>query len=153
MQLIGGRTAQEYDRRKSRRGAFWEDRLHATAVQDDVHFARCMTYIDLIMVRAGAVQHPEEWDISGDSVIQMPWQRKGVIHLAGLCRPLGASTVQRRTVRLKRIAEDKIGSTRRESAWTEAVGLETNLVSWSSRRIQVRVAFTDLWFAKTLSRC
>ena len=27
MQLIGGRTGQEYNRRKNRKGAFWEDRL------------------------------------------------------------------------------------------------------------------------------
>ncbi len=29
MQLIAGRTAQEYNQRKNRRGAFWEDRYHA----------------------------------------------------------------------------------------------------------------------------
>ena len=32
MQLIAGRTAQEYNNRKQRKGAFWEDRYHATAV-------------------------------------------------------------------------------------------------------------------------
>jgi REP element-mobilizing transposase RayT len=33
MQLIAGRTGQEYNQRKNRNGAFWEDRYHATAVQ------------------------------------------------------------------------------------------------------------------------
>ncbi|VAW65049.1 Transposase and inactivated derivatives [hydrothermal vent metagenome] len=32
MQLIAGRTAQEYNQRKNRKGAFWEDRYHATAI-------------------------------------------------------------------------------------------------------------------------
>jgi putative transposase len=32
MQLIAGRVGQEYNQRKGRRGAFWEDRYHATAV-------------------------------------------------------------------------------------------------------------------------
>jgi len=32
MQLIAGRTAQQYNRRKTRNGAFWKDRYHATAV-------------------------------------------------------------------------------------------------------------------------
>ena len=32
MQLIAGRTAQEYNQRKDRQGAFWEDRYHATAI-------------------------------------------------------------------------------------------------------------------------
>jgi putative transposase len=33
MQVIGGRTAQKYNQRKNRHGAFWEDRYHATAFQ------------------------------------------------------------------------------------------------------------------------
>ncbi|MCA1779192.1 MAG: transposase [Xanthomonadaceae bacterium] len=32
MQLIASRTGQEHNQRKQRRGAFWEDRYHATAV-------------------------------------------------------------------------------------------------------------------------
>ena len=37
MQLIAGRTAQEYNQRKDRQGAFWEDRYHATAIEADEH--------------------------------------------------------------------------------------------------------------------
>ena len=33
IQLIAGRKAQDYNRRKKRKGAFWEDRYQATAVQ------------------------------------------------------------------------------------------------------------------------
>ena len=32
VQLVAGRTAQAYNERKGRHGAFWEDRYHATAV-------------------------------------------------------------------------------------------------------------------------
>jgi len=52
MQLIAGRTAQEYNQRKGKRGAFWEDRYHATAIEIDEHLHRCVVYIDLNMVRA-----------------------------------------------------------------------------------------------------
>lgn len=65
MQLIAGRTAQEYNQRKGRKGAFWEDRYHATAVDTEGYLARCMAYIDLNMVRAGVVAHPAEWPDSG----------------------------------------------------------------------------------------
>lgn len=34
IQLIAGRTGQEYNQRKKRNGAFWEDRYHATALFD-----------------------------------------------------------------------------------------------------------------------
>jgi hypothetical protein len=45
MQLIAGRAGQEYNQRKNRRGAFWEDRYHATAVETGEHLARCLVYI------------------------------------------------------------------------------------------------------------
>jgi len=53
IQLIAGRTGQEYNQRKGRKGAFWEDRYHATAVESGEHLRRCLVYIDLNMVRAG----------------------------------------------------------------------------------------------------
>jgi len=37
MQLLAGRTGQEYNQRKNRRGAYWEDRYHATAVEKGNH--------------------------------------------------------------------------------------------------------------------
>jgi putative transposase len=52
MQLIAGRTAQEYNERKGRQGAFWEDRYHATAIEIGKHLHHCLVYIDLNMVRA-----------------------------------------------------------------------------------------------------
>jgi REP element-mobilizing transposase RayT len=45
MQVIAGRTAQEYNQRKNRQGAFWEDRYHATAIEADEHVHRCLVYI------------------------------------------------------------------------------------------------------------
>jgi putative transposase len=35
LQLIVGRTAQEYNLRKQRKGEFWEDRYYATAIESD----------------------------------------------------------------------------------------------------------------------
>ena len=47
IQLIAGRTAQEYNQRKRRKGAFWEDRYHATAIESGEHLRRCLVYVDL----------------------------------------------------------------------------------------------------------
>ena len=77
IQLIVGRTGQEYNQRKNRNGAFWEDRYHATAIQTNEHLIRCIAYIDLNMVRAGVVEHPNEWSHSGYNEIQKPKQRYG----------------------------------------------------------------------------
>lgn len=53
IELVAGRTGQEYNQRKNRTGAYWEDRTHATAVETGDHLARCMAYLDMNMVRAG----------------------------------------------------------------------------------------------------
>ena len=84
MQLAAGRVAQEYNRRKARQGAFWEDRYHATAVESGEHLVRCLVYIDLNMVRAGVVRHPGEWGQSGYQEIQAPPERYSIIDLAAL---------------------------------------------------------------------
>jgi putative transposase len=72
IQLVAGRTGQEYNQRKGRKGAFWEDRYHATSVETDRHLLKCVVYIDLNMVRAGVVAHPLEWIFSGYCEIQKP---------------------------------------------------------------------------------
>jgi hypothetical protein len=84
LQLIAGRTAQEYNIRKNRKGAFWEDRYHATAVQTDEHLAKCLVYIDLNMVRAGVVRHPSAYGISGYNEIQTPPKRYSIINQQAL---------------------------------------------------------------------
>ena len=79
MQLIAGRTAQEFNQRKKRKGAFWEDRYHATAVETNHHLISCLAYIDLNMVRAGVVTHPSEWPSSGYAELQQPRERYSII--------------------------------------------------------------------------
>jgi putative transposase len=61
MQYVAGTTAQDYNRRKEREGAFWRGRFRPTLVQSGAHLSRCFFSSDLNMVRAGAVRHPSEW--------------------------------------------------------------------------------------------
>ena len=41
MQWVAGRSGQEYNQRKQRKGAYWEDRYHATAVETGEHLRQC----------------------------------------------------------------------------------------------------------------
>ena len=93
LQLIAGRTAQEYNQRKQRKGAFWEDRYHATAIASDEHFLRCLVYIDMNMVRAGVVQHPGEWAHGGYREIQQPPRRYRIINIPALMEPGGFNDI------------------------------------------------------------
>ena len=129
LQLIEGRVAQEFNARKNRRGAFWEDRYHATAVQADGHLARCITYIDLNMVRARAVAHPREWEVSGYNEIQNPPERSRIIDFPALFRLTRMETHSHLAAMQNRLVDEEIGRTRRTTVWTEsvAVGDETYL--------------------------
>lgn len=84
MQLAAGCVAQEYNRRKSRNGAFWEDRYHATAVATDEHLIQCLIYIDLNMVRAGVVSHPGDWRETGYSDLLSMRKRYAVLDIPAL---------------------------------------------------------------------
>lgn len=79
IQFVAGRLGQEYNRRKNRKGAFWEDRYHATAIESGDHLWRCLVYIDLNMVRAGVVSHPSEWKWGGFHEIRNPKTRYRLI--------------------------------------------------------------------------
>jgi putative transposase len=123
LQLIEGRVAQEFNLRKKRRGAFWEDRYHATAVQSDGHLTQCLTYIDLNMVRARAVGHPSEWEVSGYNEIQRPPRRRRIIDFPTLFRLVGAETHSELASMQERSMLAEIGKSRRVAAWTESVAV------------------------------
>ena len=84
IQLIAGRTAQEYNNRKGRKGAFWEDRYHATVVETGDHLLRCIAYIDMNIVRAGVVKHPREWLFSGYHELQSHRRKNKIISFENL---------------------------------------------------------------------
>jgi putative transposase len=91
IQLIAGRTGQEFNQRKGRKGAFWEDRYHAVAVETEQHLVRCLVYIDLNVVRAGVVKHPAEWPFGGYCEIQQPPKRYRLIDRESLVEKCGGS--------------------------------------------------------------
>ncbi len=125
MQLIAGRTGQEYNQRKKRNGAFWEDRYHATAIANDHHLFRCMVYIDMNMVRAGAVSHPREWGFCGYHEIQYPKQRYAIINYGKLAKLANSRSISAfRTTYNRWIKEAlRIGHHVRKSKWSESIAV------------------------------
>ena len=124
MQLIASRTAQEYNWRKNRKGAFWEDRYHATAIEQDGHLFRCVVYLDMNMVRAGVVNHPSDWEFSGYNEIQNPRQRYAFINYKRLMQLLNLQTIDElRESHSGWIDEALKGENRRESKWVQSVAV------------------------------
>ncbi len=125
IQLTAGRTAQEYNQRKKRKGAFWEDRYHATAVQDDDHLIRCMVYIDLNMVRAGVVNHPSEWPFSGYNEIQKPPRKYSLIDRRRLMSLFGFDDSDKFSKVYRGWVEDifRTDSHSREAKWPQSIAV------------------------------
>ena len=142
MQLVAGRTAQEFNLRQGRGGAFWQDRYHATAVQDDIHLARCLVYIDLNMVRAGVVAHPERWRHGGYFELQHPRRRGGRLDYPALMKALDLGSMRELQEARRSWVDQRLEEKRpltRESAWTE--GLAVGGMSYAlgmQRRLVVR---------------
>ena len=125
IKLIAGRTGQEFNQRKSRKGAFWEDRYHATAIEVEDHLFRCLVYIDLNMVRAGVVTHPSEWPFCGYNEIQEPKRKNVLIDYQGLTRLLGFDTYDEVRIYHKRWVDDYLenGKNTREDKWTKSIAV------------------------------
>jgi len=126
MQLVSGATGQAYNRRKNRKGAFWEDRFYTTAIENGLHLLRCMAYIELNMVRAGAVTHPKDWEFCGYNEILDPPMRYRLIDRKALLSCCGITDPDEFRTYYKDLVEYTLqhGSLKRESLWTSnlAVG-------------------------------
>jgi len=127
IQLVAGRTAQEYNIRKHRKGAFWEDRYHATAIETGEHLQQCILYLDLNMVRAGAVKHPREWAHGGYQEIQGNRRRNTIIDMKALVTALGLKNVDAlRTVHREWIEGFLRGDASvREEKWSQSIAVSS----------------------------
>jgi putative transposase len=141
MQLLAGRTGQEYNQRKKRKGAFWQDRYHATAVQSDAHLIKCMTYIDLNMVRAVVVKHPKKWVHSGYNEIQKPKQRYGLVDFKSLIRFLPVESQEELKEAHRNWIEDELEKSQliRDSKWTQSIAVgDKSFVKQIKKQLGIR---------------
>jgi putative transposase len=158
MQLLEGCTGQAYNRRKQRRGAFWQDRYHATAVESGEHLARCVVYVDLNMVRAGVVAHPREWAAGGYHDIQGQRQRYRIVDRVALAEALEVDVEKLAEVHQGWIDEALQRPLTRQAEWSESVAVggrsfaERVLRALGSRARDRRVQpFNDLYVVRESS--
>jgi putative transposase len=125
IKLVAGRTGQEYNLRKNRKGAFWEDRYHATAIQSDSHLLSCLVYIDLNMVRNTVVSHPSQWAFGGYNEIQQPRRKCVLIDYQKLASITGFAGYDAFRKVHKDMIDESLGSGAnvRNSQWTESIAV------------------------------
>jgi putative transposase len=125
MQEVAGEFARDYNRRKTRSGAYWEGRYQATMVEGGVYFERCLVYGDLNMVRCGVVKHPREWEWCGYMELMGSRRRNRILDISKILELAGGAELEnfRRNYDFlisERIQKDQIA---REPMWTESLGV------------------------------
>jgi putative transposase len=125
IKLVAGRTGQEYNFRKNRKGAFWEDRYHATAIESEQHLLKCLVYIDLNMVRAGVVAHPSEWLFSGYNEIRKPRRKCVLIAYQKLAELTGFESYDAFRKAHQELVQESLGNGNnyRQAVWSESVAV------------------------------
>ena len=100
-------------------------RYTATAVQKDEHLIRCSLYIDINMVRAGAVKHPRQWKHGGYNEIVNPKQRYRLIDHASLRRLTDFDNNDSLTAQYKSWISNTLqkGNLSRDDIWTSDVAV------------------------------
>lgn len=147
MHLLQGMSAQQYNRRKDRRGAYWEDRYNCTMIDSGRHLWNCVQYVDLNMVRAGVVKDPVEWAWCGYREFMGLRKRYRILDIETLLATLGYSDLEKARACYRDELEKKLnqGSLNREPLWTEslAVGDKTFVEGVKSKVFRVRTYITE----------
>ncbi len=130
MQLAAGQTARNYNWRKERTGAFWAEQYHCTLIQDGEHLRRCMSYVDLNMVRAGEIKHPKNWEWCGYQELLGLRKRNCLLSIDRLLKALGEPNRDefRKTYadKIEELIDDEVldqSISRRQPEWTEALAV------------------------------
>jgi len=126
MQKLEGEFAEWYNlRKKNRSGAFWGGRYWSTMVETGQYVRTCMRYVDLNMVRAGVVEHPEEWEWCGYSELVGGRQRYRLLDLGEVLDLLEYDSVEDFREEYQRGIKEAIEKRllSREACWTESIAV------------------------------
>jgi putative transposase len=126
MRWLQGTAGREINRRKGREGAFWRDRYHPALIQGGAHLSRCLFYLGLNMVRAGVVDHPQEWACCGYHELVGARRRQPVLDRDRLLRCLGMTGAAAEFVAwYQATLADKLSRARlaREPIWSECAAV------------------------------
>jgi putative transposase len=125
MRKVSGEFARQFNRRNHRANAFWGDNFHATLVESGTYLFRCLLYLEMNMVRCGAVLHPRQWEWVGYHEIMGRRQRYRLIDLDRLCWRMGTNDPEELRRNIEHGLNERIRCRhfQREAFWTQALGV------------------------------
>lgn len=125
LQFLHGGIAQKFNILKEREGSFWTNRFFSTRIQSGEHLRSCLFYIDLNMVRAGAVKHPSEWEHCSWREFHGIRRRYRIVNMQILLKYLGVGDMGSFRKWYDATMKEKLAcvSHTREAYWTEAAAV------------------------------
>ncbi|MDD2597685.1 MAG: transposase [Kiritimatiellae bacterium] len=125
MHLAAGSTAKQYNLRKGHLDSLWEHPYQCTLVHGQKHLMNCLAYVDLNMVRAGAVKHPSQWRWCGYDELTGKRSRYCIINQERLLDELGFQSMEEFQPIYESFIQTKINSDalKREACWTESLAV------------------------------
>ncbi|MBU8901680.1 MAG: transposase [Victivallales bacterium] len=125
LQFLHGGMAQKYNLLKDREGSFWRNRFHATRIESGRHLGRCLFYIDMNMVRAGAVEHPAEWKHTAYHEFIETKQRYRIVNIERLLECLDFDNEESFRKWYKETLNEKLAceNHRREVYWSKVAAI------------------------------
>jgi putative transposase len=155
MHYLEGSNAKDYNLRKKREGVFWSGRYHATLIEKGKHLSRCMFYIDMNMIRTGAVTHPLEWKHCGYHELSGRRKRYRIIKDTEIINIFGCSdNINDFRKWYNAVLDDEIsrGFHKRESFWSESVAVGSRgwieSLSLKSGNRRLKVSCSDKYSVK-----
>jgi putative transposase len=146
MQLAAGSVGQTLNIRKGHEGSVWEHPYQCTMIEDGQHLLNCLRYVDMNMVRAGVVEHPEQWPGCGYDELTGQRKRYRIIDIDRLVQSLDLPDA----ASLARLHREGIGiqierrDLSRQAHWTEAVAIGgREFVAQAGKANTYRKRFTE----------
>jgi putative transposase len=125
MHLASGSTAKQYNLRTGHLGSLWEHPFQCTLIEGRQHLMNCLSYVDLNMVRAGAVKHPAQWRWCGYDELTGRRPRYRLLNTGRLMQTLGYNSLEEFKPVYDELIRSKIESDdlKRAPCWTEALAV------------------------------
>lgn len=125
MQLTSSVVATQYNTRKKCEGSVWEHPYQCTMIEDGQHLLNCLRYVDLNMVRCGAVKHPDAWPWCGYDELVGTRKRYRIIDIDQLLERLNFNTHAEFSAFYAQSIREQIESDHlaRQAQWTEALAV------------------------------
>ena len=124
MHLAAGSTAKQYNVRTDHLASVWEHPYQCTLIKGKEHLFNCIRYIDLNMVRAGTVSHPEKWRWCGHDELTGKRKRYRILDRERMLESLEIDCFDEFAENYKYSVEQKLQQPlTREACWTETLAV------------------------------